>query len=44
MWQLKKTAWAQRQLHADTRAKAARPVLLDAKLSTERDVNQKCTI
>jgi len=39
-----KTAWAQRQLHADTRAKAARPVLLDAKLSTERDVNQKCTI
>ncbi|XP_039506940.1 uncharacterized protein LOC120462377 isoform X3 [Pimephales promelas] len=37
-----KTAWAQRQLHADTRAKAARPVLLDAKLSAERDVNQKC--
>ncbi|KAK7156996.1 hypothetical protein R3I94_006908 [Phoxinus phoxinus] len=37
-----KTAWAQRKLHADTRAKAARPVLLDAKLSAERDVNQKC--
>ncbi len=37
-----KTAWAQRQLHAVTRAKAARPVLLDAKLSAERDVNQKC--
>ena len=27
---------------ANTRAKAARPVLLDAKLSAERDVNQKC--
>ncbi|KAL0973532.1 hypothetical protein UPYG_G00205520 [Umbra pygmaea] len=39
---VEKTAWAQRQLKADTRAKAARPVLLDAKLSAERDVNQKC--
>ncbi|XP_077057397.1 uncharacterized protein LOC143710319 [Siphateles boraxobius] len=37
-----KTAWAQRQLHADTRAKAARPALLDAKLSAERDFYQKC--
>lgn len=37
-----KTAWTQRQLNTDMRAKAARPVLLDAKLSAERDVNQKC--
>lgn len=37
-----KTSWTQRQLDADTRAKAARPVLLDAKLSAEGDIHQNC--
>ncbi|XP_016372999.1 uncharacterized protein LOC107712301 [Sinocyclocheilus rhinocerous] len=37
-----KTVWAQRQVFADVRAKTARPVLLDAKLSAERVIEHIC--
>ncbi len=37
-----KTVWAQRQVLADVRAKTARPVLLDAKLSAERVIEHIC--
>jgi len=36
------TVWAQRQVFADARAKTARPVLLDAKLSAERVIKHIC--
>lgn len=37
-----KTVWAQRQVFANVRAKTARPVLLDAKLSAERVIEHIC--